>query len=80
MQQEKLVQKNYDRSNLTYDLFRKTMVMINVYYDDLHYTIIGETPTYQYTDLIGLIGLFLILFLFFKMNKNLIFESYFFRR
>ena len=58
MEQEKLVQNNYNRTNLTYDLFRNTMVMINVYYDDLHYTIISETPTYQYTDLIGLIGFY----------------------
>ena len=70
MEQEKLVQKNYKQSNLTYDLFRNTMVMINVYYDDLHYSIISETPTYQITDLIGLIGLFFISFYFIFKYKH----------
>jgi hypothetical protein len=57
MKEEKLIQSNFIRTNLTYDLFKQSMVMINVYYDDLHYTIISETPTYQIIDLIGLIGL-----------------------
>jgi hypothetical protein len=64
MKDEKLVQSNFERTNLTYDSFRNSMLMINVYYDDLYYTVISETPTYQITDLIGLIGFYFLSFQF----------------
>jgi hypothetical protein len=58
MKKNKLIQSNFNRSNLTLELFKETMLMVRVYYDDLHYTIINETPMYQAIDLIGIIGLF----------------------
>jgi hypothetical protein len=42
--------------NLTYDIFKNSVAKINVFYSDIYYTKISESPTYQPFDLLGLLG------------------------
>lgn len=53
-----IVKDIYRRVNLTYDIFKDSVVKINVFYSDAYYTKIAESPTYQPFDLIGLLGKF----------------------
>lgn len=44
------------KNNLTYDNLKSSIMMLNVFYSDLHYTQIDEIATYSISDLVGLVG------------------------
>jgi hypothetical protein len=50
------VKELFKRVNLTYDIFKNSVAKINVFYSDIYYTKISESPTYQPFDLLGLLG------------------------
>ena len=43
-------------TNITKDQIYAGLVMINVYYDDLYYTVVQEIPAITADSLLGLIG------------------------
>lgn len=67
--QPNLVQKftNVRSSTLDFSSFKQSVVMINVYFHDLSYTLISESPSYTWDIMLGSIGLF-------NLNKNNYFD------
>jgi len=50
-------------NSLNRDVVKESVAMLNVYYDDLHYMFIQESPLFTDTSLLGIIGSY-----FFKGN------------
>jgi len=41
---------------LDHEMARETVAMINVYYEDMHYTIISYSPTIDFNTLVAIVG------------------------
>ena len=63
MKQRSNVLSAYSGQNLTYDLYKSSVAMVNIYYSNLIYTNTSESPTYEPSDLVGILGN--------KFNRNL---------
>ncbi len=45
-----------NKKNLSYDTFKESVLMVNIYYGDLSYTSVVESPAYTIDSLLGIIG------------------------
>lgn len=72
--QTNLVQKFSSFGNVTYSSFKESVLMVNIFYQELVYTEISEQASYTFIEMVGVIGK---LFLFALMEDD-DFENYFF--
>ncbi len=56
MKQRSSVLKIFTGQSLTYDLYKSSVAMVNIYYSNLIYTNTSESPTYEPSDLVGILG------------------------
>lgn len=54
--QPNLIQKFSGQGNVTYSNFKLSVLMVNVYYRELSYTLIEESATYSLLDIVGIVG------------------------
>lgn len=46
----------FTNSTPSYALFKESVLMVNVFYQDLTYTHISESPSYNFADILGIVG------------------------
>jgi hypothetical protein len=56
MSQVQDIKNKFSKVNLSYDNYKKSVAMIKVYYSNLIYKNISESPLYETFDLVGIIG------------------------
>ena len=56
MKQRSNVLNIFTGQSLTYDLYKSSVAMVNIYYSNLIYANTSESPTYEPSDLVGILG------------------------